>query len=185
MSVNTSAYHEFFTWVSLGVAAGETLSILSSCLFPDSEWEGAHASRAVPKPDSDKWVIMQQHLYLNATAGPVRCVAKMETWWFCFTNWFCFWTPFIAYGNRDMRESRGKQSKNQVKPFCLLLFGLVSPVPVWTSLRGGACVHRASFCEPPSLTAHASAGWVPCLSLPHMTGLGSRTVVGLGSGVGF
>lgn len=50
MSVNTD---NFFICVLLGVAAGEAFLRLSSCLFPDSEWESAHASRAAPKPDSD------------------------------------------------------------------------------------------------------------------------------------
>lgn len=58
-------------------------------------------------------------------------------------------------------------------------------MPAWASLRVDSSVHGAGLCEPFSLIAHASVGWVPCLSLPHATGLGSGVVLGLGSGIGF
>lgn len=111
----------------------------------------------------------------------------METWSFRLLIDFAFELPVFSAmcSNRDKRESRENKVKNQVKPFCLLLSGLIPPVPAWASLWVGSSVCGAGLYEPFSLIVHASVGWVPCLSLPHVIGLGSRAVLGLGSGIGF
>lgn len=57
-----------------------------------------------------------------------------------------------------------------MKPFCLLLLGLVPPVPSRTSLRASSSLCRAGLCALPSPIAGALVGWVPCLlPLPHPT----------------
>lgn len=163
------------------MAAGEALLRPSPCLFPDSEWESAYASRAATKPDSDKRVIKQPHLYfLNVAADPLRCLAKREMWWFCLLIDFAFELPLLPMcGNRDKRESREKQSKNQVEPFCLLLSELISPEPVWTYLRAGSSVHWAGLCEPPSVVcASVGLGALPLLAPCNWAGERSRVGVG-------